>query len=199
MTLVQRFVISGRVQLEASHQFCTLWSVPGPMLFHISFMACMPRQSACRESFYNMKLGVGANALESCAVIRGTTTVCRIKLRRMSWGSTKRKAKICTLKKLLQALVHARDWRGVNGWKAALLRKILDSCSTATRQWANNAPLCQKRPTESWAILGRAFEWLRGSDPSPLLSTGKVTARVLCPVRGAPAQERYRYTGKIKK
>lgn len=73
-----------------------------------------------------------------------------------------------------------QDWLGMNGWKAALLRKTLDSCWTTTWQWASNAPLCQKRPIESWAII-RTFP-VKVNDPSLLLSTDEVTASVLCPV-----------------
>ena len=41
--------------------------------------------------------------------------------------------------------------------KAALQRRILGSWWTASWLWASNVPLWQRRPTASWAALGRAL------------------------------------------
>jgi len=125
-----------------------------------SSVICMIGQSVPSAS---LQTAQNQEWLMHCMVVllfRGTWICCGNGLTGNSWSSAEYSAG--------KRNSHVRQARLLHSWKAALPNR---SCLMSW-PWARNAPLWQRRPTASWAVLGRALPAGRGRDSFPLLSPG---------------------------
>lgn len=146
-----------KLQLEASHYWCTVGVNTGAILFNI-FANYLDEGTECTLDKFagETRQGRMANDLECCFTIQrdlhGQNYVQRAKTQFCTWGET--------------------IWEMTRG-KEDLFRRGHGGPSGQQQNMSQQLPLHQRRLVTSWAALGKTFPagWGRGS--LTLLNTGE--------------------------